>query len=180
MVVLNVAILACSRGRLKKRPQNRYEKISHSHFLDNGTKQNIKIWLVLVATYDNLHGGYIWLNGKSDKLTRHTDYFRVNYTVSPSSSLLWLMMTRHYRHGIWNLRKISQKSFNINYWGEGIKILENPYMGTSREVVGRCSCRDDIFFWKLQPGLSVEGFLLNFFTPEFLGSNLWNLFVFEN
>ena len=130
--------------------------------------------------YDNLHEGYIWLNGKSDKLTRHTDYFRVNYTVSPSSSLLSLMMTRHYRHGIWILRKISQKSFNINYWGEGIKIWENPYMGTSREVVGRCSCRDDIFFWKLQPGLLVEGFLLNFFTPEFLGSNLWNLFVFEN
>ena len=130
-----------------------------------------------MRAYDNLHEGYIWLNCKSDKLTRHTDYFRVNYTVSPSSSLLWLLMTRHYRHGIWILRKISQKSFNINYWGEGIKIWENPYMGTSREVVGRCSCRDDIFFGKSQPGLLVEGFLLIFLPPEFLGPNLW-IFIF--
>ena len=123
-------------------------------------------WTVL---YDNVHEGYIWLNGKSDKLTRHTDYFRVNYTVSPSSSLLWLMMTRHYRHGIWNLRKISQKSFNINYWGEGIKILENPYMGTSREVVGRCSCRDDIFFLKIAARTFGWRFSAQFFHPGILG-----------
>ena len=120
-------------------------------------------------TYDNLHEGYIWLNGKSDKLTRHTDYFRVNYTVSPSSSLLWLMMTRHYRHGIWNLRKISQKSFNINYWGEGIKILENPYMGTSREVVGRCSCRDDTFFLNCS-----QDFRLKVFCSIFSPRNSWD------
>ena len=95
----------------------------------NKTLTVLGLWWSLV--YDNLHEGYIWLNGKSDKLTRHTDYFRVNYTVSPSSSLLWLLMTRHYRHGIWILRKISQNSFNINYWGEGIKIWKNPYMGTT-------------------------------------------------
>ena len=63
------------------------------------------------GAYDNLHEDDIWLNGKSDKLTRHTDYFRFNYTVLPSSSLLWLIMTRHYRHGIWILRKISQTFF---------------------------------------------------------------------
>ena len=118
--------------------------------------------------YDNLHEGYIWLNGKSDKLTRHTDYFRVNYTVSPSSSLLSLMMTRHYRHGIWILRKISQKSFNTNYWGEGIKIWKNPYMGTLREVVGRCSCRDDIFFDNCS-----QDFWLKVFSSFFYPRNSW-------
>ena len=30
--------------------------------------------------------------------------------------------------------------------GEGIKIWKNPYMGTLREVVGRCPCGDDIFY----------------------------------
>jgi len=55
-------------------------------------------------------------------------------------------MTRHYRHGISNFEKISSSSFNPNYWGEGIKIWKNPYMGTWREVVGRCPCGDDIFF----------------------------------
>ena len=34
-----------------KKAPNRYKKILHSQFLDNGTKQNIKLWLVLVATY---------------------------------------------------------------------------------------------------------------------------------
>ena len=34
-----------------KKAPNRYKKILYSQFLDNGTKQNIKLWLVLVATY---------------------------------------------------------------------------------------------------------------------------------
>ena len=108
------------------------------------------------------------LNGKSDKLTRQTDYFRVNYTVSPSSSLLWLIMTRHYRHGISNFEKISSSSFNTNYWGEEIKIWKNPYMGTLREVVGRCSCRDDIFFDKCS-----QDFWLKVFYSFFYPRNSW-------
>ena len=131
----------------------------------NKTLTVLGLWWSLV--YDNLHEGYIWLNSKSDKLTRHTDYFRVNYTVSPSSSLLWLLMTRHYRHG--NFTKILQHGLNESRYGKILtwaprvyklsKILISgplrfgldpkvytPVMGTSREVVGRCSCRDDIFF----------------------------------
>ena len=88
--------------------------------------------------------------------------------------------TRIYRHGISKFKKFSPSSFNTNYWGEGIKIWKNPYMGTWGEVVGRCPCRDDNFFWKLYPGLFVKGFLLKFFTTVFLGPNLWNFIFFEN
>ena len=35
-------------------------KILHSQFLDNGTKQNIKLWLVLVATYMKIKMRYPW------------------------------------------------------------------------------------------------------------------------
>ena len=38
-------------GETEKRPQIGIKKILYSQFLDNGTKQNIKLWLVLVATY---------------------------------------------------------------------------------------------------------------------------------
>ena len=49
--------------------------------------------------------------------------------------------------------KFSKKSFNQWVCGQGIKILKNPYMGTSRDLIGRCPCGDDNFFWKLLPNL---------------------------
>merc|ERR1712020_787519 len=90
-------------------------------------------------------------------------------TVSPSSSLIWLIMTRHNRHGISNFKKISSSSLNQNYWGEGIKIWKNPYMGTWREVVGRCPCGDDIFFENCS-----QDFWFKVFCSNFCPRNSWD------
>ena len=60
-------------------------------------------------------------------------------------------MTWDSRHGIIFLCTFSKKSFNQLLWGQGIKIWKNPYMGSSRALIGRCPCGDDNFFWKLLP-----------------------------
>ena len=139
------------------------------------TYVDLDIWTYRVSTYMTASMGPIfWLNGKSDKLTRQTDYFRVNYTVSPSSSLLWLITTRHYRHGISNFKKISPSSFNTNYWGEGIKIWKNPYMGTLREVVGRCPCGDDIFFENCSQDFLSKVFCSNF-SPRYSWDQIYEI-----
>ena len=142
------------------------------------TYVDLDIWTYRVSTYMTASMGPIfWLNGKSDKLTRQTNYFRVNYTVSPSSSLLWLIMTRHYRHGISNFEKISSSSFNPNYWGEGIKIWKNPYMGTWREVVGRCPCGDDIFFENCSQDFWLKVFGSNF-SPRYSQDQIHEIYFF--
>ena len=122
-------------------------------------------------------GPIFCLNVKSDKLTRQTDYFRVNYTVSPSSSLIWLIMTRHNRHGISNFKKISSSSLNQNYWGEGIKIWKNPYMGTWREVVGRCPCGDEIFFENFSQDFWFKVFCSNF-SPRYSWDQICEIYFF--
>ena len=43
-----------------KKPQNRDYFFGNINFLDNGTKQNIKLWLVLVATYIKIKMRYPW------------------------------------------------------------------------------------------------------------------------
>ena len=76
------------------------------------------------------------INDTTFPMTRHSD-----------------KMTRDSRHGIIYFWKFSKKSFNQWVCGQGIKILKNPYMGTSRDLIGRCPCGDEIFFWKLLPNL---------------------------
>ena len=51
---------------------------------------------------------------------------------------------------------------------------------TFREDFGRCSCRDDPFFWKLYPGVRVEGFLLILLSSEFWKSICKKTFFLNN
>ena len=104
------------------------------------------------------------------ELGKRKCYGRNDVTLSLTKNAI--KKTHIYRHGISNL----PSSFDTNYWGEGIKIQKNPYMGTLREVVGRCPCGDDIFVWKLQPTLIVLGFLLKILRTKFLKFN----YFFEN
>ena len=89
-------------------------------------------------------------------------------------------MTWDSRHGIIYFKKFSKKSFNQLLWGQGIKIWKNPYMGTSRDLIGRCPCGDDNFFWKLLPKASGWRILHKKLSLEFLIFFLCNEFFFEN
>ena len=91
------------------------------------------------------------INDTTFPMTRHSD-----------------KMTRDSRHGIIYFWKFSKKSFNQWVCGQGIKILKNPYMGTSRDLIGRCPCRDDFFFENYYPNLKVEGFYIKKLSLEFL------------
>jgi len=87
-------------------------------------------------------------------------------------------MTRHYRHGISNFEKISSSSLNPNYWGEGIKIWKNPYMGTWREVVGRCPCGNEIFFLKIVARTFGLRFSAQIFVRGILGTKFVKILFF--
>ena len=91
------------------------------------------------------------INDTTFPMTRHSD-----------------KMTRDSRHGIIYFWKFSKKSFNQWVCGQGIKILKNPYMGTSRDLIGRCPCRDDIFFENYYPNSKVEGFYIKKLSLELL------------
>ena len=91
------------------------------------------------------------INDMTFPMTRHSD-----------------KMTRDSRHGIIYFWKFSKKSFNQWVCGQGIKILKNPYMGTSRDLIGRCPCGDDIFFLNYYPISKVEGFYIKKLSLEFL------------
>ena len=103
------------------------------------------------------------INDTTFPMTRHSD-----------------KMTRDSRHGIIYFWKFSKKSFNQWVCGQGIKILKNPYMGTSRDLIGRCPCGDDNFFWKLLPKASGWRILHKKIVPGILDFFLCNEIFFEN
>ena len=101
------------------------------------------------------------INDTTFPMTRHSD-----------------KMTRDSRHGIIYFWKFSKKSFNQWVCGQGIKILKNPYMGTSRDLIGRCPC--EFFFENYYPISKVEGFYIKKLSLEFLIFLRHNNFFFEN
>ena len=103
------------------------------------------------------------INDTTFPMTRHSD-----------------KMTRDSRHGIIYFWKFSKKSFNQWVCGQGIKILKNPYMGTSRDLIGRCPCGDEIFFENYYPNSKVERFYIKKLSLEFLIFLRHNNFFFEN
>ena len=91
------------------------------------------------------------INDTTFPMTRHSD-----------------KMTRDSRHGIIYFWKFSKKSFNQWVCGQGIKILKNPYMGTSRDLIRRCLCGMTFFFENYYPNSKVEGFCIKKLSLEFL------------
>ena len=102
------------------------------------------------------------INDTTFPMTRHSD-----------------KMTRDSRHGIIYFWKFSKKSFNQWVCGQGIKILKNPYMGTSRDLIGRCPCGDDNFFENYYPNSKVEGFYIKKLSLEFLIFLRHNIFFLK-
>ena len=89
-------------------------------------------------------------------------------------------MTWDSRHRIIYLKFFSKKSFNQLLWGQGIKIWKNPYMGSSRAIIGRRPCMDDKFFWKLLAKATGWRILHKKIVPGILDFFLCNEFFFEN
>ena len=133
-----------------------------------GQKTNIAIF-----TYDSLHGPYIlakrqkWQIDTAYRLfpcqLYHVTLFLTHTALSTRKLDFEKKLTKiplHKLLGIWEIWKNMEKSLYEHFKGD-------THAGM-------------IFFWKFKPGLSAEGFLLNFLTPEFLGPNLWFFIFFLN
>ena len=86
-------------------------------------------------------------------------------------------MTRDSRHGIIYFWKFSMKSFNQWIWGQGIKIWKNPYMGSSRALIGRCPCGDDNFFENSSQDFLSKIFCSNF-SPRYSWDQIYEILFF--